>query len=241
MLTGRRLFEGETISDTLVGVLTREPDWKLVQPKARRLLKACLEKEPKRRLRDIGDVWRLLDDAPQHASRAALLPWAIAALSLLAVSVTLWAPWRGAIGSIEHSRTPLDFDLGPDASFGPTIGPAVVISPDGTHLVFVSQREDGPARLFTRRLDQPKSVQMPGTEGAYAPFFSPDGQWVGFFAGGKLKKTRIDGGEPVGLCDAPAGRGGSWSEDGTIIAALDSQNSLSQIAADAANSLSSRS
>src|SRR4030095_15893902 len=71
-----------------------------------------------------------------------------------------------------------------------------------------------------------------GTEGAYAPFFSPDGQWVGFFAGGKLKKTRIDGSEPVELCDAPAGRGGSWSEDGTIIAALDSQNSLSQIAAD---------
>jgi serine/threonine-protein kinase len=73
---------------------------------------------------------------------------------------------------------------------------------------------------------------LSGTEGAYAPFFSPDGEWAGFFAGGKLKKTRTDGGEPVSLCNAPAGRGASWGEDGTIIATLDSQAGLSQVPAE---------
>src|SRR5262249_36667628 len=124
MVTGRRMFEGDSISDTLAGVLTKAPDWTGVPVAVQRLLKSCLEKDPRQRLRDIGDVWRLLDNAPARASanRVALLPWAIAGLSLLAVSVALWSPWRGAIGSTEHSRTALDFDLGPDASFGPTIG-----------------------------------------------------------------------------------------------------------------------
>jgi serine/threonine-protein kinase len=96
-------------------------------------------------------------------------------------------------------------------------------------MVFVSQSTDGTSRLFTRRLDQPKAVRLSGTESAYAPFFSPDGQWVGFFAQGKLKKTRIDGGEPISLCDAPHGRGASWGEDGNIIAALDTLTGLSQV------------
>jgi len=114
-------------------------------------------------------------------------------------------------------------------SLGSGTGPAVVLSPDGTRLVFVSRGQDGTPRLFTRRLDQPKAALMPGTEGAYAPFFSPDGQWVGFFALGKLKKTRIDGGNPISLCDAPNGRGASWAEDGNIVAALETQSGLSQV------------
>jgi serine/threonine-protein kinase len=232
MLTGRRLIEGETISDTLASVLTKEPDWTELPIKVQRLLKSCLEKDPKRRLRDIGDAWRLLDDAPGRASRAAALPWAVAALLFMAFLLAVWNPRQRTIGSVERSPTLLDFDLGPDGSFGPTVGPAVVISPDGTHLVFVAEQEDGTSRLLTRRIDRPTSAQMRGTEGAYAPFFSPDGQWVGFFAGGKLKKTRIDGGEPVELCDAPGGRGGTWADDGNIIAALDPQSGLSQIAAD---------
>ena len=99
----------------------------------------------------------------------------------------------------------------------------------------VSQGGDQTPRLFTRRLDQLKTTPLPGTEGAYAPFFSPDGQWVGFFARGKLRKTRIDGGEPVSLCDAPAGRGASWGEDGNIIAALDPQAGLSQVPPEGGN------
>jgi serine/threonine-protein kinase len=95
--------------------------------------------------------------------------------------------------------------------------------------VLVSQGQDGTHRLFARSLDQPQLTQMPGTEGAYAPFFSPDGRWVAFFAQGKLKKIRIDGGGPIPLCEALAVRGGSWSEDGNIIAALDQTGGLSEI------------
>jgi eukaryotic-like serine/threonine-protein kinase len=154
------------------------------------------------------------------------------ALAVVA-ALALWSPWRSA--PVEITQQPavrLDLDLGPDISFGSTTGPAVILSPDGTRLVFNSQDSDGTRHLFTRRLDQPKAVRLSGTEGASAPFFSPDGQWIGFFGQGKLKKTRIDGGESVTLCDAPNGRGASWGEDGTIIAALGTEVSLSQVQAD---------
>ena len=93
----------------------------------------------------------------------------------------------------------LDLDLGSDVSLGSTTGPVVILSPDGARLAFISQAQDGPRQLFTRRLDQAKAAQLPGTEGAYAPFFSPDGQWVGFFAQGKLKKIPIDAGGPISI------------------------------------------
>jgi Tol biopolymer transport system component/predicted Ser/Thr protein kinase len=229
MLTGHRLFEGETISDILAGVLTREPDWERVPAEAQRLVKSCLEKDPKRRLRDVGDAWRLLDDAPASTIKAGLL-WKVGTGVLAAaLALALWAPWRAAVRPIDQPPKRLDLDLGPNVSFGTFTGPAVILSPDGTRLVFVSQGESGIRHLFTRGLDEPKAIQMQGTEGAYAPFYSPDGQWVGFFALGKLKKTRIDGGEPISLCDAPTGRGGSWAENGSIIAALDQQYGLSQV------------
>jgi serine/threonine-protein kinase len=159
MLTGRKLFEGETISDTLVAVLKDEPDWNRVPAKAQRLLKSCLEKDPKRRLRDIGDAWRLLEDAPfqgaTNSTNGRL--WALAGALTLALAVALWAPWRKAARPSEQPLVSLDLDLGPDVSFGSTLGPAVILSPDGSRLVYVSSLEGTP-RLFTRRLDQPKGV-----------------------------------------------------------------------------------
>jgi serine/threonine-protein kinase len=231
MLTGRRLFEGETISDTLASVLTKEPELMRVPPKARRLLQRCLEKDPKRRLRDIGDAWQLLEDAPAPTAKSHL-HWTVAGALALALAIALWAPWRAAVPLVEHPSVALDLDLGADVSLGSTIGPAVILSPDGARLVFVSRGQDGTPRLFTRRLNEPKAAMLPKTDGAYAPFFSPDGLWVGFFAKGKLKKIRIDGGEPVSLCDAPAGRGASWGEDGNIVAELDSLSFLSLVSAD---------
>jgi Tol biopolymer transport system component len=231
MLTGRRLFQGETNSDTLAAVLKEEPDCNRVPRKVQPLLRRCLERDPRRRLRDIGDAWPLLDEA-WHAPPAVKgsVVWKVAAGVLtLAFAIAVWAPWRGATRPIEQPSIRLDLDLGPDVSLGSSTGPSVIVSPDGTRLVFVTRGSDGTHRLFARRLDQPKAARLPGTEGAYAPFFSPDGQWVGFFAQGKLKKTRIDGGEPVTLCDAPAGRGASWGEDGNIIAALDTLVALSQV------------
>jgi len=114
----------------------------------------------------------------------------------------------------------------------------MALSPDGTRIVFVSQDQDGVPRFFHRRLDQPNAVVLPGTEGGKQPFFSPDGQWVGFFAAGKLKKTRINGGEPVSLCDAPSGRGASWGQDGNIIAALSPGVGLSQVPSGGGNPVS---
>jgi len=103
----------------------------------------------------------------------------------------------------------LDIDLGKEVGrFG---GADVILSPDGTRLVYVSQ-----SRLFTRRLDQPNAAELPGTKGALAPFFSPDGHWVGFFTPGELKKVSIQGGPAIQLCKI-TGYGGSWGDDGNII------------------------
>ena len=232
MLTGRRLFEGRTISDKVAGVLTQEPDWTPVPTKAQRLLKSCLEKDPKRRLRDVADAWRLLEDAPIHPTTG-LGPWKLAAAALAVIcAMTLWAPWRSALpASSAALPLHLELDLGPDVSLA-SAAPSAVLSPNGERLTFISKNADGINRLFTRKLDDSKIVRLPGTENAQFPFFSPDGQWVGFFAAGQLKKTRIDGGEPVVLCNAPGGRGASWADDGRIIASLDLTTGLSQIPAE---------
>jgi eukaryotic-like serine/threonine-protein kinase len=229
MVTGRKLFEGETISDVLASVLTREPEWQVAPVKVHRLLQRCLEKDEKRRLRDIGDAWTFLEAAPAAVKPIGAI-WKIAAAAFAAIAaVAIWAPWHHDGEPASQPSGRVDLDLGPGVSFGSTTGPAVILSPDGTRLVFVSQGRDGTRRLFTRRLDDAKPAEMSGTVGASAPFFSPDGQWVGFFAQGKLKKTRLDGGQPLSLYDAPAARGGSWGEDGTIVAALDQQAGLFQV------------
>jgi serine/threonine-protein kinase len=106
----------------------------------------------------------------------------------------------------------LDVDLGSDASPGPVRG-AAILSPDGTRLVYVSH-----SKLFTRRLDQVEATELPGTEGALWPFFSPDGHWVGFFAGGILNTVSIQKRQVIALCDGSLHNGGSWGEDGAIIA-----------------------
>jgi serine/threonine-protein kinase len=192
-------------------------------------LRTCLEKDPKRRLRDIGDAWRLLEDEPIQPVHRNRIPWVIAGAAMVLAVLALWALWRAGGRTAEQPVVRLDLDLGSDVSLGSSIGPAVVLSPDATRLVFVSRGQDETHRLFTRRLDQPKATQIPNTEGATEPFFSPDGQWLGFFAQGKLKKIRIDGSELVSLCDASNGRGGSWGEDGNIIAALDPEAGLSLV------------
>src|SRR5262245_31535101 len=132
MLTGLRLFEGETISDTLARVLTREPEWEQVPLKARRLLQSCLEKDPKRRLRHIADAWRLLEEAPLKPMPTQRLPWVVAAMLACALILALAALWRFTrpLAAYPQSVVAVDLDLGPDVTFGATIGPSVIISPD---------------------------------------------------------------------------------------------------------------
>jgi serine/threonine-protein kinase len=145
---------------------------------------------------------------------------------MIGVALVAWAIVR-TNGPNRREPQPvmrLNVDLGPEASLGSALGPDAILSPDGTRLVYISH-----GRLFRRQLDQPEATELPGTQGATSPFFSPDGRSVAFFAEGKLKRAAIDGGPTSTLCDAVEGRGGSWGEDGTIIAALASEGGLSEI------------
>jgi serine/threonine-protein kinase len=227
MLTGEQLFQGETVSDTLAAVLTREADLTCVPAKVRRLLQLCLQKDPKQRLQAIGD-WRLmLEEGDQGVARrpGGLPHWGIAAAGVIigiSLTIALWAPWRAKRDLQPLVR--LDVDLGSDVSLGSYRGSDAILSPDGMRIVYVSH-----SRLFTRRLDQPAAAELAGTEGAMAPFFSPDGQWVAFFTNGKLNKVSVQGGAIISLCNVPFGFGGSWGEDGNIVASSTSFSGLWRI------------
>src|SRR5687768_10983462 len=141
MLTGRRAFEGDDVSSILAAVIKSEPRWDGVPASVRRLLESCLEKDPKKRLRDIGDAWKLLDDqvAPTQ-TQTGVLGWAVAALVALVAAAALWAPWRGTPTPAAQPILRLEAGLGDGFSLAtlaiPTVS-SVVISPDGTRLVYV--------------------------------------------------------------------------------------------------------
>ena len=226
MLTGKRLFESsETVSHILADVLRAPIDFDRLPAETpaviRDLLRRCLDRDVRNRLRDIGEARvvtgkYLADPSPPAASaRHGKAPWVagLAAMALLAAAAGLG--WWRVTRVVERALVQLDVDLGPEVALGSAYGGDVIISPDGSRLVFVSK-----GRLFTRRLNQPRATELTGTDGGYAPFFSPDGEWVAFFGGGKLKKISVEGGAAIALCDSRNGRGGAWGEDHTIIAAL---------------------
>jgi Tol biopolymer transport system component len=227
MLTGKGLFGGETISHTLAAVLTKEPDLRQVPVKTRRLLQSCLEKNPRRRLRDIGDVGLLLEEGepPTTAPSRSLLGsmgWiAIASVAIVAAGVAGWGWWR-ATRPRERPLVRLNVDWGADISLpSPTAaGSSVALSPDGMRLVFVARVSGGQPRLFTRKLDQPQATELPGTEQAVAPFFSPDGQWIGFSVGRETSKISVEGGAVVPLAGDVEAPASSWAEDGIIVGHL---------------------
>jgi len=248
MATGQRPFDGDSPA-SVIGAILRDhpPSISTRQPLAPRalddLVERCLVKDPEDRWQSIGDVKHQLAAIAQTSSadvrgdtvRTRRSPrvsrWlAIAgalALSGVVAAVATWLAIRStAVSSASPSFVRLALDLGREVSFT-AFTTVAALSPDGTRIVFVSSGTDGIARLLVRRLDHSESMALAGTEGAYNPFFSPDGLSVGFFAGGKLKTTRLDGSAPIVLCDAPAGRGASWSEDGRIVAALDTRAGLS--------------
>ena len=215
MLTGKQLFGGATVSDAIAAVLTKEPDLGAAPSKVRRLLARCLVKDPRKRLRDIGDWRDLLEESPPRPS-SGRVPWIIAATLAVAAAI----PW------LWPQRTPADRPLlQVDLDVGAAVS-SPAISPDGNRLAFVTGN-----RLALRRLDETKIVALPGTEGASYPFFSPDGQWIGFFANGKLQRISVQGGSPVAICDAPMGRGGSWGADGHIVVNLQSLGGLFRVPA----------
>jgi Tol biopolymer transport system component len=214
MLTGTRLFDGETVSDTLAHVLTKEPDWDRAPAKTRRLLRECLAKDPKKRLRDIGDGWRLLGEAPAESPSNSKLPWAATAVAILAAAGLAVMHFR----ETPQQPVPMRFQIpAPEKANFRNYGMA--LSPDGRRLAFIASGPDGRAMLWVRPLDSLAAQALPGTEGAmFVPFWSPDSRFIGFSVGAKLNKIEASGGPPQMLCEAPdLIIGGSWSRDGVII------------------------
>jgi len=221
MLTGRAMYPGETVSEVLAAVIMREPEIPQSAPAyLRALLGRCLERDPQFRLQAIGEARIALArpavdvSTTQDASVAKRgAPWwavGSAAVVLLPLAVFLWR----ATGPADLPLERLSVNLGPDAVEG--LPYTLAISPDGTRIVYEVRPEGGGTALATRLLNQPKATILPGTDNAAQPFFSPDGQWIGFTADQKLKKISVEGGAAVTLCDAQNMRGAAWSADGYI-------------------------
>jgi serine/threonine-protein kinase len=250
MLAGQRAFHGETVTDTLAAVLDREPDWTSLPsrtpPRVRELLERCLAKDRSQRLRHAGDAgleieaastgqeWRPATEAGAKARRSRSLPWLVAAAMTVVAVLALLRPWEVppslTRSRVTHLAVPLP--AGTSLDLDPIAGPAVAVSPDARRLAYVARTADG-QRLFVHDLRSGEARLVPGSEGApESPFFSPDGQWVGFFAVNKLKKVSVLGGSSVELCDAPSPRGGSWGEDGTIVFAPTWGSGLARVSAE---------
>jgi serine/threonine-protein kinase len=227
MLTGCGMYVGETVSEVLAAVIMNVP---VIPPSAppqvRALLRRCLEKDPQFRLQAIGEARISLarpspdvpDTPPAGAPAGRGVPWwalGAAAVMILVLAFFLWRVTRPVYQPMER----LSVDLGPEAVDDYFITAA--ISPDGTRIVFPVRTAGNLTMLATRLLDQYNPAILPGTANAGQPFFSPDGQWIGFAADQKLKKISVNGGAAVPLCDAPNMRGAAWDTDGTIYAALD--------------------
>jgi Tol biopolymer transport system component/predicted Ser/Thr protein kinase len=245
MLTGQRLFAGETVSDTLAAVIKEEPDWTRVPAKVQRLLQACLQKDPKLRLQAIGD-WKLMLTEPATTapsrSRLGMTGWIAATAALAALAATAGIGWWRATRPVAQPLIRFSTELAPvpgnayDYRIDDTIvgsgqpGTFLAISPDGTRLVVQAvDPTDRRLVLASRRLDESRFTPIPGTENPASPFFSPDGQWIAFLGDGKLRKIPIQGGAPVVLCSAENFASGAWGDDGNIIAALKTNGGLSRI------------
>jgi len=216
MLTGRRLFHGEDVTETLASVVKDTPDLSAAPIQMRPLLESCLEKSPRNRLRDIGDWARLLEPAPVSAlqtRRASILPWAIAAAAgLIAIGLGVVA-WRHLAEQSRVLRLTLPF---PDKAQMAGYAALPTISPDGRRVAYTT-RVGSNAGLWVHDLDGLNTRLLPGTEGAKWPFWSPDSRWIAFFANDQLKKIDVTGGPVLTLCDAPNTPGGTWGQQDWIV------------------------
>jgi Tol biopolymer transport system component len=228
MLTGRRLFQGKTVSETLAAVMREEPEWDRIPAKVRPLLRRCLEKNPKQRLRDIGDMELLLEAVPAAVPRQrGRLTWGLAALSF---ALLMWVGFTQFHGSraVERQRVRLSLLPPQSTSFVPY---SFAISPDGRQLTFVAAGADGGTALWVRALAGSRAQQLADTEGAIHPFWSPDSRQIGFFTVGKLKTVDPSSGASRIVCDAPVGTGGTWNDQGTIVFAPDLAGPLMKVSA----------
>jgi eukaryotic-like serine/threonine-protein kinase len=234
MLAGRAAFARATVTDTLTAVLEHQPDWTALPPATpphvRGVLRRCLEKDVRRRARDIGDVRMELEEADPAAgtagatggdnARRGVLVWAIATAAIAAVAIIAVLAWiaRDPVPVADPAVTRTTLTLAPNQELDTGGGAApLAISPDGRRLAYVAVA-DGRTQLYVRSLDAFEPRAIAGTDGAQYPFFSPDGGSVAFFADRRLKRVSMQGGSPVTVCDVPTlGRGGTWGADETIV------------------------
>jgi serine/threonine protein kinase len=233
MLTGRKLFAGETVTDVLAAILTSEPDLGELPPETpnhvRVLLDRCLRRDPKTRKRDMGDIRIELAEASDwsdpvetavdlESRRLSTVSsrWpALAVGAIVAAAVFGWMWFRSAP---HDSREPVRVSVTLPTEMAFSLqenDPIVAISPVGDRIVMTAFA-GRTSQLFLRTFESSKIEPLEGTEGGDSPFFSPDGQWIGFTSSNKLKKLALDGGQLTTLAEADWG-GGSWGEDGSIV------------------------
>ena len=246
MLSGKQAFHGEDVTDILAAVVRAEPEWSRLPESTpspiRTLLRRCLRKDRQRRLQDATGIRIEIEDAlsgaaPAEASAPQSVP--ARALNRSALLLSLGALCVGALIAglaVWHFRpapppqpvSRVVVPLPPNEQLTGTAGSMLALSLDGTQLAYVAGSSQS---IYLRAFDTLEAKPLTGTEGALSPFFSPDGQWIGFFAGGKLRKVAVSGGAVLTLCDAPVSRGGAWGANDTIVFAPSNAGGLSQVSA----------
>ncbi|MBC8467925.1 MAG: protein kinase [Planctomycetes bacterium] len=241
MLTGEVPFEGESVSDMLANILHKEPDWKKLPANTPAnimvLIRRCLEKNPHRRLHDIADAAIEINETlnlpvtappmtttsfqiihPTGGKKLKVVGTVCIFLGIIMGALAIWSSLRTSSMQKQPVRS---FAVSPQTTIAMEAlwHHALAFSPDGLRFAYVEEDSDGRRRIYVRELDKFEAKPLPGTEGAISPFFSPDGQWLGYVDHfqRKLKKVSIKGGEPIVLCECLQFRGGSWGADDNII------------------------
>jgi serine/threonine-protein kinase len=228
MLTGQPAFLGEVVTDTLAAVIRAEPDWALLPAATHRqvriLLRRCLHKDARQRLQAMGDARIAIEevlsgtepsgeDLQRIHNGKLWLAWSVAGAAIVAAiaALVLWSPWPS--GTQSHAVTRFTINLPPGQRLAGLSNPALAFSADGGQLAYVATTQDGVQQIYLRAMEGIEARPLSGTEGATSPFFSPDGQWLGFLANGKLQKISGKGGVAQTLTtDLGAGltSGASW-------------------------------
>ena len=250
MLTGHKLFEGETVSHVLASVLKDDVDLEELPEETparlRDLIARCLRKKPKQRLQAIGDARIVLEeplDHPEETHPAGaeitsvatgppgwrwFLPWAAAAVLAVAFAAAMWSLSGREVQVIAATVAPSE---GTDIHLNPASPGPAAVSPDGLSIAYSARDEDGEVLLYVRRIDAPQAQAFSDTQNAAYPFWSPDSRWIGYFnrSDGTMKKIDTRGGPPITLSRAPNGKGGTWNDDGLIVFAPDANSPLMRV------------